>query len=258
MQRMLLALLLWATFSQLFDCFQSNRDRNKHIRSDADEIWNDFYRFMGIFHAHKAGLFYSFYGRYYMETKKDTVEQCLYPVPRQLLEPNKTLHPVSLRDDRENITNRLFKEPKESWMYVKNVRDKGFFILDGGWVFLLSSTKPGGLQMHVKNLPVENTFEGELRSCDFQTLLVEDRYIYCFRQKTYFLLTEIEEGRQSLKRNGETHSQDELFRSTWWPNQERVLMAIFDWKDGYFIFLCNDWMFVLQPFTALIPDELIP
>ena len=209
--------------------------------------------FKGIFNAGDAKHYFVFYGRSYYEFKHDIIDNCFY-IARQHKETYKVGLPIKLQtaDGQPELDHKIRFELLQR-MYVKNLRSQYYYTpLED--TFQLSTSSSGDLQ--ARRIAGKSKLITALRKCPFQTLLVENRYVFCFYERTYQLMYDMEKDKTVV--NAQLYTHEELFYKMW-PSRSwgyRYLVAIIDWKENWFVFVSSNWMFVFSSFSPTL--TLIP
>lgn len=202
-----------------------------------------FYDFKGVYNvdSSKHQLYYVFFGRFYYRMDEDIVANCFFNV--KVRTHNGTISPMKFYEpDGELDEEHMVRFDMMNRMFVKNLRHTSYYVpyVD---TYKLSS-RDGVLQARRWTIEQPVLLE-ELRKCSHNTLLVEGRYVFCFLEFSYRLIFDFSNPNTAI--NGREYRTEDLFYHLWpHPVEHRFVMAIFDWKDDYVVFLTHDWMFVFR------------
>lgn len=196
--------------------------------------------FKGIYNvdASSSRLFYAFFGSFYFRLKEDIASNCLYNLKSWA--KNGTKIPMKFHKSNGDLDEEhAVRYEKINRMHVKNLRENSYYAPYED-TFKLSSS--GGVLQARRTEERPKLLEA-FRKCSHNTLLVEHRYVFCFLERTYLYVYDLQNENAVINARYRGHA--ELFAHLWPFRLSRYLIAIFDWKDDYVIFLCNMWMFVL-------------
>ena len=196
--------------NELFDCFT----KLTHVR-----------QLKGVFYDRNRELFFVFIKRFYLRIHKIDLVDTEF-----VLENDWYTQKADRLVHRQPAIEGIFEKIDPEFLgrkWVKEIGPNAYYTPDNRNFFLLAVREKD-------KLTIRKTSGSGFESCYHQTLLVDEKHVFCFRKREYFFLYSLGNESYSHYWNKKRNSIAGLFEETAldWTNQE--LLLIFNYKASFF------------------------
>lgn len=182
----------------------------------------------GIYYSNQNDLFYIIIDRFYIRTDDDLIDK-KFRIDPQLYEDA-----LDLKFELNQTENLEFEKLSSKWVKILG---NEVYLVTFNKVFILNASNLKNGLIETENEKINKL----LLNCTGQTLKIKT-FIFCFNQKKYHLLNDID-NQAELNEKIEYYDIDEIFIRTNLKYDNQALHFIFNYR--------NDTMFVLMTRTHL-------
>ena len=185
----------------------------------------------GIYYDLKAKVFFVFVRRFYLKIEDDLVYQGFY------IDPLRYRKAKSIHFESEQLYQSVgFEIINRKW--VKAFQTSTLFI-PSNHTFEVGVDENSDLKLRM----IEHN--QHLRQCLDQTLVVEQKHVYCFKDERYFFWYDF--GNYDYDENGRNYPIESIFQDTAvkWPAGQRLLF-IFNYQADRVVFMTRTHLFVFR------------